>query len=39
MKSKIQFLALLSLLLSTAVYAQKYIYDIDRTEYHDDMLY
>ena len=39
MKFKVPFLALLSLFLSTAVSAQKYIYDIDRTEYHDDMLY
>ena len=39
MKSKIQFLAFLLFLLSTAGYAQKYIYDVDRTEYHDDMLY
>ena len=39
MKSQYPFLAVLFLLLSIAGYAQKYVYDIDRTEYHDDMLY
>ena len=27
------------LMLSASMFAQKYMYDIDRTEYHDDMLY
>ena len=38
MKPQYLLLALL-LVLTTAGYAQKYVYDIDRTEYHDDMLY
>ena len=39
MKPQYPFLTALFLLLSMAGYAQKYVYDIDRTEYHDDMMY
>ena len=33
------FFVSLFLMLTTSMFAQKYIYDIDRTEYHDDMLF
>ena len=39
MKSFYYFLTIVFLSLSTASFAQKYVYDINRTEYHDDMLY
>ena len=39
MKSPVLFLTILFLSLSTLSYSQKYVYDIDRTEFHDDMLY
>ena len=39
MKRLYPFLIFLFLLSATASFAQKYVYDIDRTEYHDDMLY
>lgn len=39
MKSlKIYFVSLF-LMLTSSMFAQKYIYDVDRTEFHDDMLY
>jgi len=37
MKNLYLFFAFLLLLVSTTSYAQKYVYDIDRTELHDDM--
>ena len=33
------FLTILLLLPATITFSQKYVYDINRTEYHDDMLY
>jgi len=39
MKRLYPLLAFLFLLTVIASNAQKYVYDIDRTEYHDDMLY
>jgi len=39
MKKNYLFLTFLFFLLSTTLSAQKYVYDLDRTEYHDDMLY
>ena len=39
MKKNNAFLTFLLLLSATTSFAQKYIYDINRTEYHDDMLY
>ena len=39
MKSFYSFLTIFFLAFSTASLGQKYVYDVDRTEYHDDMLY
>ena len=39
MKKVNSFLTILLLMPATFVFAQKYVYDINRTEYHDDMLY
>jgi len=38
-KSLYSFLMFLFLLSATVAHAQKWVYDVDRTEYHDDMLY
>ena len=39
MKSFFYLLTIAFFLLSTVSYSQKYVYDIDRTEFHDDMTY
>ena len=39
MKKINSFLTFLLLLPATVAFGQKYVYDINRTEYHDDMLY
>ena len=39
MKPFYSFLTFLFLSFSATSFAQKFVYDIDRTEYHDDMLY
>jgi predicted metal-dependent phosphoesterase TrpH len=39
MKTYFPFLTVLLLLLSTTSYSQKYVYDVNRTELHDDMTF
>ena len=39
MKRLFSFFTFLFLLLASATYAQKYVYDIHRTEYNDDMIH